>query len=226
MFQNLRDMEDTTIWPPPTCVYVFVYRGSYICITKTSTTIVCVCLCWFRKRTPVLKIKRLLTPLAYNSTNGPDQCFSRERRAKGSRLVGLQPGPSCPSQWPAAGQPRSIRAIEKQVKTWGFLSFFVWLTNTLGFLSFFLKSKDKPEVFLGFSSLSQGLAGPGPGLAPEPALGPHDGQSDPKGRPKGARGHPFSKRLLQKRRHFSEKRPAGGKIAPDTRTFTTTKKCF
>ncbi len=78
-------------------------------------------------------------------------------------------------------------------------------------------------VFLGFSSLAQGPAGPGPGLAPEPALGPHDGQRDPKGRPKGARGHPFSKRLLQKRRHFSEKRPAGGKIAPETRTFTKTK---
>ena len=116
--------------------------------------------------------------------------FSRERHAKGSRLVRLQPGPSCPSRWPAAVHPRNR------------------------------KTKKKHQVFLGFSSLAQGPAGPGPGLAPEPALGPHDGQSDPKGRPKGARGHPFSKRLLQKRRHFSEKRPAGGKIAPEARTFT------
>ncbi len=75
------------------------------------------------------------------------------------------------------------------------------------------------KVFLGFSSLAQGPARPSPGMAPEPALGPHDGQRDPKGlapepalgqvgphdgqrdpkgRPKGARGHPKgSQRVAQ-----------------------------
>ncbi len=115
-------------------------------------------------------------------------CFSRERHAKGSPLVRLQPGPRRPSR---RASP-SIRGDPT-----------------------YRKSKKKPQVFLGFSSLAQGPAGPGPGLAPEPALGPHDGQRDPKGWPKGARGHPKgSQRVAQDSQRDTKGRPKGAQGHP------------